>query len=144
MTSVFADAGYWIALLNPTDALHERAMQVSASLGHTRILTSELVLTEVLNACSRKGELPRRMACVLIDELRSDPDYEIVPMTTSAFRQAVERYRSRADKKWGLTDCASFLIMEEKGITDALSADRDFRQAGFNALLLDVDRYRAT
>ena len=137
MTSVFADAGYWIALLNPTDALHERALQVSASLGHTRILTSELVLTEVLNACARKGDLARRMACVLIDELRSDPDYEIVPMTSSAFRQALERYRSRADKKWGLTDCASFLIMEEKGITDALSADRDFQQAGFKALLLE-------
>jgi predicted nucleic acid-binding protein len=137
MTSVFADAGYWIALLNPTDALHERAVQVSASLGQTRILTSELVLTEVLNACARKGDVPRRMACVLIDELRSDPDYEIVPMTSSAFRQALERYRSRTDKRWGLTDCASFLIMEEKGLTDALSADRDFQQAGFKALLIE-------
>jgi predicted nucleic acid-binding protein len=39
-------------------------------------------------------------------------------------------------QRWGLTDCASFLIMEEKGITEALSADRDFQQAGFNALLL--------
>jgi len=68
MTSVFADAGYWIALLNPADALHERAVQVSASLGHTRVLTSELVLTEVLNTCARKGDQPRRMACVLIDE----------------------------------------------------------------------------
>jgi predicted nucleic acid-binding protein len=144
MTSVFADAGYWIALLNPTDALHERAVQVSASLGHTRILTSEFVLTEVLNACARKGDLSRMTACVLIDRIRSNPNSEIVPMTSSAFRQALDRYRRRADKTWGLTDCASFLIMEEKGITDALSADRDFQQAGFKALLLDVDRYRAT
>jgi uncharacterized protein len=144
MTSVFADAGYWIALLNPTDTLHERAARVSASIGRTRILTSELVLAEVLNACSRKGDLSRMGACTLIDKMRSNPNVEIVPMTSSAFRQAVERYRRRADKKWGLTDCASFLIMEEKGITDALSADRDFQQAGFKALLLDVDRYRAT
>jgi predicted nucleic acid-binding protein len=144
MTSVFADAGYWIALLNPRDALHGKATQASATLGRTRVITTELVLSEVLNAFSRSGDQPRRMACVLIDELRSDPDYEIIPMTSSAFRQAVERYRRRADKRWGLTDCASFLIMEERGITDALSADRDFQQAGFKALLLDVDRYRAT
>jgi predicted nucleic acid-binding protein len=58
-------------------------------------------------------------------------------MTSSAFRWALERYRSRVDKTWGLTDCMSFLIMEQKGITEALSGDRDFQQAGFEVLLID-------
>ena len=58
-------------------------------------------------------------------------------MISSAFRDALERYRSRVDKTWGLTDCMSFLIMEQKGITDVLSGDRDFQQAGFNVLLVD-------
>jgi predicted nucleic acid-binding protein len=137
MTRVFADAGFWIALLNPRDALHEKARRASETLGRTRIITSELVLAEVLNSFARKGDLPRKAACVLVDEIRSNPNGETVPMTSNAFRQALERYRSRIDKRWGLTDCASFLIMEEKGITDALSADRDFHQAGFKALLLD-------
>jgi hypothetical protein len=57
-------------------------------------------------------------------------------MTSNSFKSALERYRSRANKTWGLTDCMSFLIMEQKGITEALSGDRDFQQAGFNALLL--------
>jgi predicted nucleic acid-binding protein len=57
-------------------------------------------------------------------------------MTSNAFREAMECYRSRTDKTWGLTDCTSFLIMEQKSIAEALTADRDFRQAGFNALLL--------
>ncbi len=56
-------------------------------------------------------------------------------MTSGAFRQAMERYRARGDKTWSLTDCTSFLIMEEKGIAEALSADDDFVQAGFRALL---------
>jgi predicted nucleic acid-binding protein len=137
MTRVFADAGFWIALLNPRDALHEKARRASATLGRTRITTSELVLAEVLNSFARKGDLPRMAACMLIDEIRSNPNGETVPMTSSAFRQALERYRRRTDKRWGLTDCASFLIMEEKGITDALSGDRDFQQAGVKALLLD-------
>jgi len=137
MTRVFADAGYWIALLNPRDALHEKARQASASLGRTRIITSEVVLAEVLNAFASKGDLLRMATCVLVDRIRSNPNAETVPMTSSAFRQALELYRSRADKTWGLTDCTSFLIMEQKGVTDALSADRDFQQAGFKALLLD-------
>jgi len=56
-------------------------------------------------------------------------------MTSSAFRAGMARYRSRSDKTSGLTDCTSFLIMEEKGITDALTFDHHFLQAGFRALL---------
>jgi predicted nucleic acid-binding protein len=53
------------------------------------------------------------------------------------FREAVERYNQRPDKSWGLTDCASFLIMEERGISEALTHDEHFVQAGFAALLRD-------
>ena len=137
MRRVFADAGYWIALLNPKDRLHAKASSISTSLGRARIVTSEMVLTEVLNGFARKGEGLRAAACSMLDHIRSNPNVEIVPMTSSAFREALERYRRRADKTWGLTDCTSFLIMEQKGITEALSGDRDFQQAGFNALLVE-------
>jgi predicted nucleic acid-binding protein len=56
MRRVFADAGYWIALLNPKDGLHAKARQVSIALGQVRIVTSEMVLAEVLNAFASKGE----------------------------------------------------------------------------------------
>lgn len=137
MRRVFADAGYWIALLNPKDSLHAQALEVSATLGRSRITTSEMVLAEVLNAFAGKGEALRAAACSLVDRIRSNPNAEIVPMTSSAFRDAMERYRTRVDKTWGVTDCTSFLIMEQKGITDALSGDRDFQQAGFHALLIE-------
>jgi uncharacterized protein len=137
MTRVFADAGYWIALLNPRDSLHAKATHVSTILGRTRIITSEVVLAEVLNAFAAKGEVLRRATCSLVDKIGSNPNAEVVPMTSIGFLQALERYRSRVDKTWGLTDCMSFLIMEQQGITDALSGDRDFQQAGFNALLVD-------
>jgi predicted nucleic acid-binding protein len=137
MRRVFADAGYWIALLNPRDGLHAKAREVSNVLGRTWIVTSEMVLTEVLNAFSSKGATLRSAACALVDRIRSNANSEIVPMTSSAFRAAMERYRNRVDKRWGLTDCTSFLIMEQKGITEALSGDRDYQQAGFTALLVD-------
>jgi predicted nucleic acid-binding protein len=137
MKRVFADAGYWIALLNPKDGLHAKALEVSATLRRPRIVSSEMVLTEVLNAFASKGEPLRNAACSLVDRIRSNPNAELVPMTSNIFRDAMERYRTRSDKTWGLTDCTSFLIMEQKGISDALSGDRDFQQAGFTALLVD-------
>lgn len=137
MRRVFADAGYWIALLNPKDGLHGKAREVSATLGKSRIVTSEMVLAEVLNAFAGKGESLRNAAYALVEQIRTNPNAEVVPMTSNAFREAMERYRNRGDKTCGLTDCTSFLIMEQKGITDALSADRDFQQAGFSALLIE-------
>ncbi len=137
MRRVFADAGYWIALLNPKDSLHAKAVEVSAAQGRSRIVTSEMVLAEVLNAFAGKGESLRQAASSLVDQIRSNPNAELVPMTSNAFREATERYRTRGDKTWGLTDCTSFLLMEQKGITDALSGDRDFQQAGFAALLVE-------
>jgi uncharacterized protein len=51
--------------------------------------------------------------------------------------QAVELFRQRSDKNWSLTDCLSFVVMSELQLTDALSTDRHFSQAGFRALLVD-------
>jgi predicted nucleic acid-binding protein len=136
MTSVFADAGYWIALLNPRDNLHAKAREVSISLETFRIVTSEMVLTEVLNAFAGRGELLRKACCSLVESIRNNMTSEIVPMTSIGFDEGLERYEQRSDKTWGLTDCASFVIMEQRKIKVALSADRDFKQAGFKALLI--------
>ena len=71
----------------------------------------------------------------LVKGLENNSEVEIVPQTDAQFRAAVELYSSRLDKTWSLTDCASFLVMEERNISEALAYDRDFEQAGFVALL---------
>ena len=71
----------------------------------------------------------------MVRELEQNPDVEIIPQTDAQFRASVERYAARPDQRWSLTDCASFLVMEERGLTEALAYDRDFEQAGFVALL---------
>ena len=135
MNAVFADAGYFIANLDNRDPLHGRAKEVVARLGLLRIMTTQMVVAEVLNYVSRGGEHLRRLAVQMARSLESDPNVEILPQTDAQFRAAVERYASRSDQRWSLTDCASFLAMEERGITEALAYDRDFEQAGFVALL---------
>ena len=71
----------------------------------------------------------------LAQGLERDTDVVVVPQADAQFTAALERYASQADQTWGLTDCASFLVMEERTITEALAYDRDFEQAGFTALL---------
>jgi predicted nucleic acid-binding protein len=67
--------------------------------------------------------------------LRNDPDAVIVPPSQELFDRRVELFGRRLDQSWSLTDCISFVVMEQQRIRDALTGDRHFEQAGFRALL---------
>jgi predicted nucleic acid-binding protein len=138
MRTVFADAGYWIALLNPRDRLHERAKRVSRLLGRHRIVTSELILIEYLDDSSCRGEFMRRLAVGTVERLRKDGNTTIVPLSRAQFAAALGMYADRPDKTWSLTDCSSFQIMERYGLREALAHDEHFEQAGFKALLREA------
>jgi len=58
-------------------------------------------------------------------------------LDTKLFHRGVELFRRRPDKGWPLTDCISFVVMQDHGIDEALTADVHFQQAGFTALLLE-------
>jgi uncharacterized protein len=135
MRAVFADTGYWVAVIHPHDGLHERAMAVSRELGQCAIVTSEMVLVEVLNMFSSRGEHLRDAAARTVQAITSDPTIEVVPQTRQLFRDALILYQSRADKAWSLTDCASFVIMKGRRIDEALTDDQHFTQNGYKALL---------
>ncbi len=135
MALVFADTSYWLAILLPGDQLHDRASAVATADDEATVVTTQMVLAEVLNHISGMGLRARLAAARLLEDLGSNPNVDIIPQTDAQFMAAVERYASRSDQRWSLTDCASFLAMEERGITEALAYDRDFEQAGFVALL---------
>jgi uncharacterized protein len=135
MARVFADTGYWIALLNPRDDLHHKATAVARDHGLGQIVTSEMVLTEFLNSFSDYGPRLRQAAARAVASLRDTSQIVIVPQTTLLFERALKRYQDMSDKSWSLTDCSSFLIMEEERLASALPHDRHFAQAGFQTLL---------
>ena len=70
-------------------------------------------------------------------DLAVDVSTTILPPTLELFEAGCDLYEQRPDKEWSLTDCISFVVMHNHGLTDALTADRHFQQAGFQALLLD-------
>ena len=137
MSGYFGDASYWIALCDADDEFHQRATEYSAllELEHAPIVTTQLVLNEVLNPRSGTTRLQRLTSVQLVDRINQNPRISIEPQTSSQFEEAFEWMRNRLDKEWSITDCASFLIMQDHGITEALTTDRHFEQAGYIALL---------
>lgn len=135
MRRVFADTGYWVALLNPRDDLNARAREVSRGLGAARIYTTEMVLVEVANMFGKEGAVFLTLAQQIIASLRENPNVTVEPQTSTLFREALVFYAAHRDKDWSLTDCASFLKMQQEEITEVLAHDHHFTQAGFVALL---------
>ena len=80
MAAVFADSGYWIALLGARDQLHERASSLTSSLGGDEIVTTELVLVETFNHVAAGGPTARRLAVALLRLCSSPPSPLPLPL----------------------------------------------------------------
>lgn len=134
MIDVFADTSYFIALLSPSDRHHHAARQAT-SRRTSRLVTTSWVVVEVANAMSRVGL--RQLFLNVYDGMITLPQHLIIPADQKWIERGLEYYRQRPDKNWSLTDCISFIVMQELAITEALTADSHFQQAGFRALLLE-------
>jgi hypothetical protein len=132
VNALFADTHYFLALLHKGDAAHLKAAALAEKITNP-IITTEWVLTEVGDALAAVKFRPRFVQ--LVDALRADPACTIVPASAALFDAGVQLYSERADKDWTLTDCISFALMHEYALTDALTGDHHFRQAGFRILL---------
>lgn len=130
--AILIDTGYVLALVNTRDDHHNAASQ-AASLVEPPFLTTEAVLVEIGNALSQARW--RKLGFQTINDLRTDPAIEVVPVDTALLDRALALFGQRSDKDWGLTDCISFVVMQERGLSDVLTTDHHFSQAGFRALL---------
>ncbi len=135
MRKIFLDTAYLKALIDSGDNLYELSQMMAPKLGKFQGITSEMVLTELLNAFCSRGEYLRRSVIRLTHDLRSDRSIIIIPQTSEQFEQAFEFYQRRLDKGYSLTDCSSMQIMREQGINEILTFDKHFQQEGFRALL---------
>ena len=133
MKRVFADTHFFIAVLSTRDAAHQRAMELIASTEVDEIVTTAWVLAELADGMYRCNERDR--CASFIQDLRQDERVRLMEATAEVFWRGFDLYRSRNDKEWSLTDCISFTIMTDEAITEALTGDRHFEQAGFAALL---------
>ncbi len=131
MSKVFADTFYFLALLNKNDEAHAKALQYSALI--EQLITTEWVLTELADGLASSRH--RSVFLQTRQELLADADVQVIPLDVQLHEKGIRLYASRADKEWSLTDCISFVVMQREALTEALTGDHHFEQAGFVALL---------
>lgn len=132
MRTVFADTFYYFALLNRSDDAHARAARLTAQFDG-RMMTTAWVLTEVADAVITPKD--RTAFHAFYETLIADPGVCIIEPSESLFERGMALHADRNDKAWSLTDCISFVVMQEHAILEALTGDHHFEQAGFIALL---------
>ncbi len=136
MNTKFIDASFLIALAIENDSYHKKAIEIldRAEEENQFLVTTEAILLELGNALSKRRY--HRIAVEMLRQLQRDESIEILS-TSEYFDQAIDLFEKCDDKDWGLVDCLSFVVMKEKGIELALTADHHFQQAGFKALMLE-------
>ena len=135
MSPVFLDTSGLIAVINTDDQWHPAAEAVWQQLValFTSFLTTSLVLVEDGDGLSRIDQ--RSLALSVYDRLTNSPLVDVVHSTADLEVRAWELFRRRADKEWSVTDCVSFIVMNDRGITDAFTTDHHFEQAGLIRLI---------
>lgn len=144
MREIFADTAYWIALTNRLDQHHTAALQASSSIGTVRIVTTDAVLTEYLNALAAKGGTLRQAAIKSMDAILANPAVTVVAHTRKAFLDGFALYKARPDKGYSLTDCFSMMLMQKRKITQVLTTDRHFEQEGFVLIMATPVRHKSS
>ena len=102
--------------------------------GH-RFITTNYVLTELVALLISPLRVPRPQIIAFVDGLKASPHVDIVHIDSILDAQAWQLFADRLDKDWSLVDCASFVVMRQRGITEVLTTDSHFEQAGFVCLL---------
>lgn len=135
MKRVFADANYFVALLNPRDDCHAAALVAQNDLAAAHLVTTDEVLAEFLTFFCELGPQAKNAAVQVVEGLRKNARVTVVEQSRATFDGGLGRYKRFADKKWSIADCVSFELMTRDSIAEALTNDRHFEQAGFVARL---------
>jgi predicted nucleic acid-binding protein len=132
LADVFIDTSFVVALVNRNDQYHKLALGLADRFTGQGLVTTDAILLEIGNALSRNF---KRESVEIIEHFLTSDDVKVIHLHPPLFRKAFDLYKSHSDKLWGLIDCVSFVVMKELAITEALSADKHFEQAGFKVLI---------
>ena len=128
---IFVDTSFILALINERDQYHDQAESLSYKFENSPLITTDAVLLEIGNAMAKDF---REEAAAIIKLLRNSQRVEVIEIGVRLFEKGLEVYEKYSDKTWGLVDCISFIVMQENSVTEALTFDGDFTQAGFTVV----------
>ena len=137
MTKLLVDTSGWANLIDISQPYHNLAVQIyqDRRFQKHKIITTNYILCELVALLSSPLRIPRNKAIAFIRSLKKSPYIQIIHIDEIIDSQAWELLTQREDKNWSLVDCSSFVIMKQYGISEALTNDHHFEQAGLIKLL---------
>jgi predicted nucleic acid-binding protein len=136
MAALFGDTSGWGHLADSSQRFHSLARQTYRTLRLSdTIVTTSYVIAELVALLTSPLRVPRPLLVAFIDGLKNSPYVEIVHVDQQLDDDAWRLLKNRQDKEWSLVDCVSFVVMQRRGITESLTTDHHFEQAGFVRLL---------
>ena len=137
MNNLFADTSGWGCLIDATQKHHALAAAIYRNVRQQQacLITTNYIITELAALMSSPLHLPRPSIIAFLEGIKTSPYVEVIHIDKILDEQAWRLYQQRPDKDWSLVDCASFVVMKERGIAEALTTDHHFEQVGFLRLL---------
>ena len=134
---MFADSSGWASALDKDQVHHALAASLTQEACKTqrKVVTTSYVLAELTGLMNSPLRIPRSKQLAFLADLRATPWVEVVFINEALDAAAWHLWEARPDKDWSLVDCASFVVMQQRRLTEALTTDHHFEQAGFVRLL---------
>jgi len=142
---VFLDTYGLAAYVNQDDDKHDIAMVCTEELidSAARFVTTYAILTETAELLSSRLKSKGRgqileavnLAAEFVFDLQDEGNAEVLPVDGELWRRAWQLMNHRTDKEWGITDCISFIVMQDRNIEEAFTGDPHFAEARFRPLL---------
>ncbi len=131
MKSNFTDTSYLLALEFKSDQNHQAAQKHWQKLQQSvfSLVTTSYVFDETVTYLNSRGQHAK--AVQIGEKLLLSPSVEIVHVNENLFYEGGDYFQRYRDKSFSLTDCISFIVMNQKELGTALTFDRHFTQAGF-------------
>lgn len=137
MSSIFVDTWAWFALADENDADHELARLASEELIQRAVtlVTTNFILDEATTLIRYKlGHFAPVTFRQTVNQLAADDLLTITHITEAHETSAGEIFDRYDDQVFSLTDCTSFVVMRELGLTEAFTGDQHFKVMGFTLI----------
>jgi len=131
--SLFIDTSGWAYLVDRHNPFHDAVRAVYQHALHQQrlLVTTNYVIAELVPLLASRSRIPRQQIFTFVDALKVAPHIEIIHIDPALDAEAWVLLKARIDKEWSLVDASSFVIMTMQGMTEALTTDHHFTQAGF-------------
>ena len=129
---IFVDTLFIVALINKRDQYHQIALNLAEQYENCPLITTDAIFLESGNKLSANY---RNEVVELIEQFLASDEIDVIRLTPELFDESLRLYKKHQDKSWGLVDCFSFVVMNQHKVSQAITFDRHFIQAGFQSLM---------